>query len=153
MELKAKKINGSRFTNEDLLKVVLNVNNDNVHLAFFTIQHVSGASVKHGGGAEAMEYLNYLPSEEIAPNTNEIEIEMSLIQQEEGESIIKVLAKVVLKSTYDTWHQQWVDWDAGLQQADNTDEYREANPEPLLGNDGILSTNNIVLEWLQDNYV
>ena len=149
MNLQAKRISGSSFSAEDKLEVLLNYDKS-IEYAFIshTIEMVSGPRVTHGGGAEAEEYLNY---KELSDDDNTVvdysSTEMSVLQEEQGVSVIKVKVECILQSevdAYTTAYEAWVN-------EPESDSKSELGPE--FPNSIILTTGDITLEFQDDTFV
>jgi|TARA_B110000495_G_C22377587_1_gene244631 hypothetical protein len=98
MELKARRISGSPFSAEDRLDVTFDSDGEDMSLVIHTIEQISGVAVTHGGGAPADEYLHYKNLEADANADGIIDysnVEMHLVQAEQGTSVIKVVCSAI----------------------------------------------------------
>jgi len=149
MNLQAKRIEGSSFSAEDVLEVVLDTANQSMAIVLHSVELVSGVSVTHGGGASAGTYLHYKALERDADANGVIDysnVEMHLAQEVQGTSIIKV------KVQYAT-HQMLDDYATACQAWENEPESAEkATVCPALTYLE-LTTGEISLEWSEDSFV
>jgi len=163
MSLKAKRTSGDRFTNEDRIETQLTYTGI-AHSVLHSIEHVSGPTCTHGGGAPAGEFLHYHNISEHADNDGVIDYSTSrmfVVQESKGTSVIKVVAQVLLQADIDQWdaeHSAWSDayetiylnnqgQVAYVEIADGAPD-RPVRPEPTTHKSGELT-----LEWLDDSFV
>ena len=154
MNLQARRISGSSFSAEDKLEVTFNSDNQPMSSVVHTIELVSGVNVTHGGGGQPNEYLHYKAAERDADGDGIIDysdIEMVLVQETQGTSVVKVVAQAVTKAdteAFDAEMEAYIERRevaAGLEE-----EFTEVAPtfEPT-----ILKTGEITLEWTEDTFV
>jgi len=154
MNLQARRISGSSFSAEDKLEVTLNTDNQALTSAIHTIELVSGVNVTHGGGAQPDEYLHYKAVERDADDDGIIDysdVEMALVQAEQGTSVIKVVCAVITKADADAFNTEVEAWAERKEVAEGLEEeFTEEAPtlEPT-----ILKTGEITLEWTEDTFV
>jgi hypothetical protein len=154
MNLQARRISGSSFSAEDKLEVTFNSDNQPISSVVHTIELVSGSNVTHGGGGQPDEYLHYKAVERDADSNSVIDysdIEMALIQETQGTSVIKVKCEAVTKAEADAFNTEVESWMERKEVAEGLDEeFTEEAPtfEPT-----ILTTGEITLEWSDDNFV
>jgi hypothetical protein len=154
MNITARRISGSTFSAEDKLEVTVNSDNQPLSSVVHTIELVSGSNVTHGGGGLVGDYLHYKSVERDADADGIIDysdIEMALVQESQGTSVIKVVCEVVTKEDADAF-KVVVEEEAERRQVAHAleEEYTEVAPtlEPT-----ILKTGEITLEWSDDNFV
>jgi hypothetical protein len=165
MNLQARRISGSAFSAEDKLEITLNSDNQPMASVVHTIELVSGVNVTHGGGGLVGDYLHYKATERDADADGIIDysdIEMALVQEDQGVSVIKVVAQVVNQAdsetnqaagqAYSTEMEAWTkrkEVAAGLEE-----EFTEPKPtSPTYIEPIILKTGEITLEWTTDSFV
>ncbi len=154
MNITARRISGSAFSAEDKLEVTFNSDNQPMSLVVHTIELVSGVNVTHGGGGLAGDYLHYKSNERDADADGIIDysdIEMSLVQESQGTSVIKVVCEAVTKAEagpFKTEYEAWVERKEvaiGLEE-----EFTEVAPTLT---PTVLKTGEITLEWSEDTFV
>lgn len=155
MNITARRINGDRFSNVDMLEVVLSTDNQDMKEVAHSIKQVSGVPVTHGGGAKAGDFLHY-KSNEVDSDADGIidysNIEMRVVQESVGTSVIKVVCSYILKSEADAYEPAMEAWvkryeaasESGVQFTEETPTF----PTPLE-----LETGEITLEWSEDTFV
>jgi uncharacterized beta-barrel protein YwiB (DUF1934 family) len=154
MNIQARRTSGSTFSAEDKLEVTFNSDNQPMASVVHTVELISGSNVTHGGGGQPDEYLHYKATERDADNDGIIDysdIEMALIQEEQGTSVIKVKCGAVTKADVDASIAEVEAWIERKGVAEGLDEeFTEVAPtfEPT-----ILTTGEITLEWSDDNFV
>ena len=155
MNLQARRISGSSFSAEDKLEVTLNTDNQTRASAVHTIELVSGVNVTHGGGGQPDEYLHYKAIERDADGDGIIDysdVEMALVQTEQGTSVIKVVCAVITKADADAFNTEVEAWTERKEVAEGLEEeFTEEPPTPI--EPTILKTGEITLEWNEDNFV
>ena len=154
MNLKARRVSGSTFSAEDKLEVTFTSDNQPMSLLVHTIELVSGINVTHGGGGLAGEYLHYKSNERDADADGIIDysdIEMALVQESQGTSVIKVVCEAVTKADADAFI---VEMEAYLEREQVAlgleEEFTEVAPTVT---PTVLKTGEITLEWSDDNFV
>jgi hypothetical protein len=165
MNITARRISGSSFSAEDKLEVVFNSDNQPMASVVHTIELVSGVNVTHGGGGLVGDYLHYKAVERDADDDGIIDysdIEMVLVQETQGTSVIKVVAQAMTQAdaeanlaigqVYTTGMEAWAERKevaAGLEE-----EFTEEEPTaPTYIEPTILKTGEITLEWTTDTFV
>jgi hypothetical protein len=165
MNIQARKISGSAFSAEDKLEVTLGSDNQPMASVVHTIELVSGVNVTHGGGGLVGDYLHYKATERDADADGIIDysdIEMTLVQEEQGVSVIKVVSQVMNQADSEanqaagqaqaTELKAWTERKevaAGLEE-----EFTEPEPTaPTYIEPTILKTGEITLEWSDDTFV
>ena len=154
MNITARKINGSAFSAEDKLEVTFNSDNQPMASVIHTIELVSGVNVTHGGGGQPGEYLHYKAIERDADADGIIDysdIEMALVQEAQGVSVVKVVCEVITKAAADDFNVEMVAYNERKEAAiELEEEFTEVAPilEPT-----ILKTGEIILEWTEDTFV
>jgi len=155
MTLQARRISGSAFSAEDKLEVTFNSDNQPMASVVHTIELVSGINVTHGGGGLAGDYLHYKAAERDADGDGIIDysdIEMSLVQETQGTSVVKVVCQVITKADADAFT---VEYEAYIERkevaAGFEEEFTEEPPTPL--EPTVLKTGEITLEWSTDTFV
>ena len=154
MNLQARRISGSSFSAEDKLEVTFSSDNQPMASVVHTIELVSGSNVTHGGGSQPNEYLHYKATERDADSDGVIDysdVEMALVQDTQGTSVIKVKCEAVTKAEVDAFNTEVEAWNERKEVADGLEEeFVEELPilEPT-----ILTTGEITLEWSDDNFV
>jgi len=154
MNIQARKISGSAFSAEDKLEVTLGSDNQPMASVVHTIELVSGVNVTHGGGGQPNEYLHYKATERDADSDGVIDysdIEMALVQEEQGTSVIKVKCGAVTKADVDAFNTEFEAWNERKEVAEGLEkEFTEEGPTfaPT-----ILETGEITLEWSDDTFV
>ena len=154
MNITARRISGSTFTAEDKLEVTFNSNNQPMASVVHTIELVSGINVTHGGGGLAGDYLHYKAVERDADADGIIDysdIEMSLVQESQGTSVIKVVCEAVTKAEADTFKTEYEAWAERKEVAIGLEE--EFTEEAPTLTPTILKTGDITLEWSEDTFV
>ena len=154
MNITARRISGSAFSAEDKLEVTFNSDNQSMASVVHTIELVSGVNVTHGGGGLAGDYLHYKAVERDADADGIIDysdIEMSLVQESQGTSVIKVVCEAVIKADADTFN---VEMEAYVERQkaaiDLGEEFTEVAPTLT---PTVLKTGEITLEWATDTFV
>jgi hypothetical protein len=150
MNLQARRISGSAFSAEDKLEVTFNSDNQPMYSVVHTVELVSGVNVTHGGGGQPNEYLHYKAVERDA-DSDYSDIEIALVQETQGTSVIKVKCEAVTKAEADAFNAEVEAWVERKQVAEGLEEeFTEEAPtlEPT-----ILTTGEITLEWSDDNFV
>jgi len=148
MNLKARRIGGSSFSQEDKLEVVFNSDNQMLSSVVHTVELVSGVGVTHGGGAKAGDYLHYKAVERDADGDGIIDysnVIMNLIQEEQGTSVIKVKCAFTYEEEAEAFNDAMLSWV-------NEPESETKGPKPLAPNPTILSTGEITLDWTEDGF-
>jgi hypothetical protein len=161
-DLKAKRVLGGIYTPDDKLEVQLTYEGQ-AHSCVQWIELISGEPVTHGGGAEASSPLHYKSWDIDADSDGIIDYSstyMTVVQQNKGTSVIKVVANVILKTTFDafkTEHDAWVANYCTDTVQENGVEAREiadgAPSEPLMPEPTIYKSGEITLQWTDDNFV
>jgi hypothetical protein len=154
MNLQARRISGSSFSAEDNLEVVFNSDNQPMASVVHTIELVSGSKVTHGGGGQPDECLHYKASERDADDDGIIDysdIEMALVQETQGTSVIKVKCDAITKAEADAFNAEVEAWNERKAVAGGLDE--EFTEEPPTLEPITLTTGEIILEWSDDNFV
>lgn len=154
MKLQARRTQGSKFTQEDLLETVLDTNNTDMASVVHTVELVSGVDVTHGGGAEAGVFLHYKAVERDANSDGIIDYSHTMMwvrQEERGVSVIRIACEAVTKSDAEAYEAAMEDW-VERQQAAHVDLVEFTEEAPVL-NKTLLSTGDITLEWLEDTFV
>ena len=154
MNITARRISGSTFSAEDKLEVTFTSDNQPMSLLVHTIELVSGINVTHGGGGLAGEYLHYKSNERDADADGIIDysdIEMALVQESQGTSVIKVVCEAVTKADADAFI---VEMEAYLEREQVAlgleEEFTEVAPTVT---PTVLKTGEITLEWTTDTFV
>jgi len=161
VKLQAKRIEGSNFTAGDKLEVVLDSDNQILSIVSHTIEVVSGVNVTHGGGGAAGSYLHYKSSERDVNADGIIDysnVLMSLVQESQGSSIIKVICSVTTKDQEDTFNVEITDYFQRATDAGVTEELPNGtdgafNEKPPAPTSTVLKTGDIILEWSEDTFV
>jgi hypothetical protein len=154
MNIQARRISGISFSAEDKLEVTFNSDNQPMSSVVHTIELVSGSNVTHGGGGQPDEYLHYKAVDRDADSDGVIDysdVEMALIQETQGTSVIKVKCEAVTKAEADAFNAEAEAWHERKEVAEGAgEEFTEEAPtlEPT-----ILTTGEITLEWSDDNFV
>ena len=151
MNLQAKRLSGSTFSAEDILEVLLDTGNQEIISVVHTIELVSGVNVTHGGGGQPNEYLHYKSSERDANEDGIIDYStstMSVVQVEQGTSVIKVVAMIQTEATKAEYLQAYADF---VNQPLDEQETGTA-PEEADFNE-VLKTGELVLTWGNDTLV
>jgi hypothetical protein len=165
MNLQARRTSGSSFSAEDKLEVTFNSDNKPINSVIHTIELISGVTVTHGGGAYPDEYLHYKATERDADNDGIIDysdVEIALVQEEQGTSVIKVVAQVVTQAdtdantiigqSYSDVREAWVERKEIAEGAEG--EFNEEEPTmPMFIEPTILKTGELTLEWSEDTFV
>ena len=161
-DLKARRVLGGRFTADDTLELQFTYTGT----AYSCVQHieiVSGVYVTHGGGASAGENLHYKAIARDADGDGVIDYsstQMTIVQEEKGTSVVKVVVEVILKSEHDAWlieHEAWHD----AYVTETTDEDGETSEETAAGAPSPpayptpteYKSGEITLEWADDTFV
>jgi len=154
MNLQARRISGSSFSAEDKLEVTFASDNQPMSSVVHTIELVSGANVTHGGGGQPDEYLHYKAIERDADADGIIDysdIEMALVQETQGTSVIKVVCQAVTKAEADAFNVEVEAYNERKEVAEGLEE--EFTEEPPTLTPTILKTGEITLEWSDDTFV
>ena len=148
MNVQARKIKGSNYSEADILEVLLDYDKSIEYvLISHSIEMVSGKRVTHGGGAEAEEYLHYKETPEDGTIIDYSSVNMEVVQVEKGESVIKVLASYLLKSEQDAFIVAYTAWE-------EEEESDEKDPVgPIFPSAHIIKTGNITLDFQDDVFV
>ena len=154
MNLKARRVSGSTFSAEDKLEVTFTSDNQPMSSVVHTIELVSGINVTHGGGGLVGEYLHYKAVERDADADGIIDysdIEMALVQETQGTSVIKVVCEAVTVAMVDAFK---VEMEAYLEREQVAlgleEEFTEVAPTLT---PTVLKTGEITLEWTTDTFV
>jgi hypothetical protein len=154
MNITARRISGSAFSAEDKLEVTFNSDNQPMSSVVHTIELVSGINVTHGGGGLAGDYLHYKASERDADADGIIDysdIEMALVQESQGTSVIKVVCEAVTIADTDAFS---VEMKAYIERKEVAigleEEFTEVAPTIT---PTVLKTGEITLEWTTDTFV
>jgi len=154
MNLQARRISGSAFSAEDKLEVAFNSDNQPMASVVHTVELVLGVNVTHGGGGQPDEYLHYKAVEKDSDDDGIIDysdIEMSLVQETQGTSVIKVVCQAITKANADAFN---VEMQAYIERqevaAGAEEEFTEVAPTLV---PTVLKTGEITLEWSEDNFV
>jgi len=162
MNLQARRISGSSFSAEDKLEVTFSSDNQPMASVVHTIELVSGVNVAHGGGGQPNEYLHYKATERDADSDGVIDysdVEMALVQDTQGTSVIKVTAQVLTKAEADTFNSEVEAYSQRVEAAGVNEENPNGTDgtfteeHPILSPLTILTTGEITLEWSEDNFV
>jgi hypothetical protein len=155
MNIQARRISGSSFSAEDKLEVTFNSDNQPMSSVVHTIELVSGSNVTHGGGGQPNEYLHYKSVYRDAEEDGVIDysdVEMALVQETQGTSVIKVIAKVITKAQIDTFNADGIAYQDRVDDVLNKgEEVVEEPPLPIEAT--VIKTGDITLEWGDDNFV
>ncbi len=154
MNLQARRISGSSFSTEDKLEVTFSSDNQQMSSVVHTIELVSGVNVTHGGGGQPDEYLHYKAVEKEADDDGIIDysdVEMALVQETQGTSVIKVVCQAVTKAEADAFNTEVEAWNERREVADGLEE--EFTEEPPTLEPTTLTTGEITLEWTEDTFV
>ena len=157
--LKAKRILGGQFTADDTLEVQLTTAAD-VHSCVQHIEVVSGIDVTHGGGAASGTSLHY-KSKDIDANEDGVidysSSEMTIVQASKGTSVIKVVANIMLLSTYNTWKDAVVAWYSANTTGTDIDmtlnDGSSWDDVPILPATTELKSGELTLIWGDDSFV
>ena len=154
MNLQARRISGSAFSAEDKLEVTFASDNQPMSSVVHTIELVSGVNVTHGGGGQPDEYLHYKAIERDADADGIIDysdIEMVLVQETQGTSVIKVVCQAVTVAMADAFK---VEMEAYMKRQEVAlgleEEFTEVAPTLT---PTVLKTGEIILEWSTDTFV
>ena len=154
MDLQAKRISGSTFSAEDKLKVVFTSDNQPLVSVVHTIELISGVAVTHGGGGNSGEYLHYKAVERDADGDGVIDysdIEMAVVQESQGLSVIKAVCAVITKAAADAFDVAIQAYMARKETAEGLSEaFTEVAPTLTVTT---LKTGEITLEWSEDALV
>jgi hypothetical protein len=154
MNITARRISGSTFSAEDKLEVTFNSDNQPMSSVVHTIELVSGVNVTHGGGGLAGDYLHYKAVERDADADGIIDysdIEMALVQESQGTSVIKVVCEAVTKAESDAFIVEIEAYDERKEVALGLEEeFTEVAPTLT---PTVLKTGEITLEWATDTFV
>ena len=154
MNLQARRISGSSFSAEDKLEITFASDNQPMSSVVHTIELVSGVNVTHGGGGQPDEYLHYKAVERDADADGIIDysdIEMALVQETQGTSVIKVVCQAVTKAEADAFNVEVEAYIVRKEVAEGLEE--EFTEEPPTLTPTILKTGEITLEWSEDTFV
>ena len=154
MNLQARRISGSSFSAEDKLEITFASDNQPMSSVVHTIELVSGVNVTHGGGGQPDEYLHYKAVERDADADGIIDysdIEMDLVQETQGVSVIKVVCQAVTKAEADAFNVEVEAYIVRKEVAEGLEE--EFTEEPPTLTPTILKTGEITLEWSEDTFV
>jgi len=154
MNIQARRISGSSFSAEDKLEVTFSSDNQPMNSVIHTIELVSGVNVTHGGGGQPDEYLHYKAVERDADDDGIIDysdVEMALVQETQGTSVIKVVCQAVTKAEADAFNTEVEAWNERREVADGLEE--EFTEEPPTLEPTTLTTGEITLEWTEDTFV
>ncbi len=154
MNLQARRISGSTFTAEDKLEVRFDSDNQLIESVVHTIGLVSGINVTHGGGAQPGEYLHYKAIERDADDNGVIDysdVEMALVQESQGVSVIKVMCQIFTKENADNFNTECQEWAARRDLAfESNSAFTEEAPSPVFN---FIETANINLAFTTDGFV
>ena len=154
MNITARRISGSAFSAEDKLEVTFNSDNQPMSSVVHTIELVSGVNVTHGGGGLVGDYLHYKAAERDADGDGIIDysdIEMALVQESQGTSVIKVVCEAVTKAEADAFNIEMQAYSERQEVAEGLEE--EFTEELPTLTPTILKTGEITLEWSDDTFV
>jgi len=154
MNITARRISGSAFSAEDKLEVTFNSDNQPMASVVHTVELVSGINVTHGGGGLVGDYLHYKAVERDADADGVIDysdIEMSLVQETQGTSVIKVVCQAITKANADAFNVEMQAYIDNLKVALVLgEEFTEVAPTLT---PTVLKTGEITLEWSDDSFV
>ncbi len=154
MNITARRISGSTFSAEDKLEVTFNSDNQPMASVVHTLELVSGVNVTHGGGGLVGDYLHYKAVERDADADGIIDysdIEMALVQESQGTSVIKVVCEAVTKAEADAFKTEYEAWAERKEVALGLEEeFTEVAPTLT---PTVLKTGEITLEWTTDTFV
>jgi hypothetical protein len=151
MNLQAKRLSGSTFSAEDILEVLTDTGNQEIISIVHTIELVSGVNVTHGGGGQPNDYLHYKASERDANEDGIIDYStstMSVVQVEQGTSVIKVVAMIRTAATKAAYQQAYADF---VNQP--LDEQGTGTAPEEVDFNEVLKTGELVLTWGNDTLV
>jgi hypothetical protein len=154
MNITARRISGSAFSAEDKLEVTFNSDNQPVVSVVHTIELVSGINVTHGGGGLVGDYLHYKAVERDADADGIVDysdIEMALVQESQGTSVIKVVCEAVTKADADAFNVEKEAYIERQQVALGLEEEFTEDAPTLTPT--VLKTGEITLEWTTDTFV
>jgi len=154
MNIQARRISGSAFSAEDKLEVTFSSDNHPMSSVIHTIELVSGSNVTHGGGGQPDECLHYKSTERDADSDGVIDysdIEMALVQETQGTSVIKVKCEAITKAESEAFNAEVEAWNERSEVATGLEE--EFTEEPPTLEPTILTTGEITLEWAEDSFV
>jgi hypothetical protein len=144
MNLKAKRIQGGRFSADDKLEVSLDTDGAILGYCAHTPVVISGTEVTHGGGAPSSEFLHYRNIDTDADAYGVIDystVLMNVTQIEKGTSVIKI------KIEYLTTVQQAENIEAKQIAEENEVEFVPPHAPSET------ETGQLTLEWLEDTFV
>jgi uncharacterized lipoprotein NlpE involved in copper resistance len=154
MNIKIRRINGSTFTKEDRLEVLLDTNGKDLHICEVTVESVDGVDITHGGGGASGEYLHYKSADRDANDAGIIDYtntEINVEQLEKGSSIIKVVYLIITKEDADANLIAHTAWTARKTVAAESEEtFSEEEPRTT---ETLLSSSPLSLEWNDDAFV
>lgn len=154
MNIKIRRINGSTFTKEDRLEVLLDTNGKDLHRCDVTVVSVDGVDITHGGGGASGEYLHYKSSDRDANDAGIIDYtntEISVEQLEKGASVIKVVYLIVTKEDADKNLIPFTEWMERKTLAEESGEtFSEEEPMML---EALLESSHLSLAWNDDAFV
>jgi len=145
MALTAARLIGDQFSAKDLLEIRLDKDGNNIAQALYKIEKVSGQDITHGGGADMDMFLHYKNIDTDTAEDGFIDYssaQMLVEQATKGDSVIKIVAEVILdsdKTSYETAFDAWVE--GGME-----------GDEPELTKH-TLKTGEITLTWGDDTFV
>jgi hypothetical protein len=154
MNITARRISGSAFSAEDKLEVTFNSDNQPMASVVHTIELVSGINVTHGGGGLVGDYLHYKAVERDADADGIVDysdIEMALVQESQGTSVIKVVCEAVTKADADAFNVEKEAYIERQQVALGLEEEFTEDAPTLTPT--VLKTGEITLEWTTDTFV
>jgi hypothetical protein len=153
MNIQARRVSGSAFSAEDKLEVTFNSDNQPMESVVHTIELVSGSNVTHGGGGNPDEYLHYKSVETDADDDGIIDysnIEMALVQEEKGTSVIRVKCEGITKADAEEYIKPYRDWE---NEPESDTKSKSPPPEPSPIEPLVFTTGEITLEWVEDTFV
>jgi hypothetical protein len=154
MNIKARRVNGSEFSSEARLEVVFDSENQQMFEVVHTVELVSGVSITHGGGAPASIYLHYKSPLRDANDAGIIDyssVEMAVMQDTVGTSVIKVVCNATTQADFDVYSIAYGAWkERQVVAVDAKEEFTEENP---ILNVTTLKTGVITLTWKEDGFV
>jgi len=145
MNVQVRRKIGDQFTSNDVLEVLFDADDTELSYLLYNLEVVSGQNVTHGGGASADTKLNYFNEIEHEKDNGFFDystVDMTVVQEAQGTSVIKVVATYVTHTdmvAYTTAKQTWLDGD-------------QSDAPPTM-NEQTLKTGELTLSWSTDTLV
>ena len=162
MNIKARRIEGSSHTANDLIEVKITYDEAASHCVMKPVV-ISGPDVTHGGGANSNTYIHYKNHDRDTDSDGVVDYSsatMIIEQVEKGTSVVRIEAEMAPLAAYQAYVTAYQQWDDDYVSR-TIDEFGDlqttiadgAPAEPQAPAPWVEQSGEITLEWFDDNFV